>query len=129
MKTKLHTLRVILIQKKWWTAALCLWAAALMVYAANYPAAVGASVAARQLPIYCVQQDQKLVSISFDAAWDDVRMRRLGRKGTGAHEAGADITAESRRAGHTDARTPPSPGWSTSPCGKRSAHTSRPAGP
>ena len=33
------------------------------------PAAVSASAATRQLPIYCVQRDQKVCSISFDAAW------------------------------------------------------------
>lgn len=37
--------------------------------AVNYPAAVSASAATRQLPIYCVQRDQKVCSISFDAAW------------------------------------------------------------
>ena len=30
---------------------------------------VSASAAARQLPIYCVQRDQKVCAISFDAAW------------------------------------------------------------
>lgn len=52
---------------------LALLAAALMsaaIFAAvNYPAAVSASVATRQLPIYCVERDQKVCSISFDAAW------------------------------------------------------------
>ena len=37
--------------------------------AAGAPAAVTASAAARQLPIYCVERDQKVCSISFDAAW------------------------------------------------------------
>ena len=32
-------------------------------------AAVRASAATRQLPIYCVERDQKVCSISFDAAW------------------------------------------------------------
>ena len=44
-------------------------AAAAILAAVNYPAAVSASAAARQLPIYCVQRDQKVCSISFDAAW------------------------------------------------------------
>ena len=67
--------KIFFIGKKWWTAALCLCVAAAMFYVVNYPAAVGASAAARQLPIYCVQRDQKLVSISFDAAWGDVILR------------------------------------------------------
>ena len=34
--------------------------------AVNAPAAVRASAATRQLPIYCVERDQKVCSISFD---------------------------------------------------------------
>ena len=48
-----------------------------MFYVVNYPAAVGASASARQLPIYCVQRDQKLVSISFDAAWGNEDTQQL----------------------------------------------------
>lgn len=33
------------------------------------PLAVRASVAKKQLPIYCVQRDDKCVSLTFDAAW------------------------------------------------------------
>ena len=44
-----------------------------MFYVVNHPAVVGASATTRQLPIYCVQRDQKMISISFDAAWADVR--------------------------------------------------------
>ena len=65
------------LKKKWWTAGLCLCLAALMFYVVNYPAAVGASATARQLPIYCVQRDQKLVSISFDAAWGNEDTQQL----------------------------------------------------
>ncbi len=43
---------------------------ALAIFAAvNAPAFVSASSSARQLPIYCVERDQKVCSISFDAAW------------------------------------------------------------
>ena len=41
------------------------------------PAAVSAAATARQLPIYCVERDQKVCAISFDAAWGDGRMRSL----------------------------------------------------
>ena len=68
-------IRVFFIEKKWRTAAVCLCLAAVMFYVVNYPAAVGASATTRQLPIYCVQREQKLVSISFDAAWGDVILR------------------------------------------------------
>lgn len=41
----------------------------------NVPSAVTASVATRQLPIYCVERDDKTVAISFDAAWGNVIVR------------------------------------------------------
>nr|WP_202621067.1 polysaccharide deacetylase family protein [Pseudoflavonifractor sp. 524-17] len=43
----------------------------------NHPAIVGAAAASRQLPIYCVQRDQKMVSISFDAAWGNEDTQQL----------------------------------------------------
>jgi polysaccharide deacetylase family sporulation protein PdaB len=61
--------KVWVIGKKRWTAALCLCVAAAIFFAVNYPPAVGAAATTRQLPIYCVRRDQKLISISFDAAW------------------------------------------------------------
>ena len=57
--------------------AACLLAAAVMFGAVNAPAVV-ASATQRQLPIYCVQRDQKMVSISFDAAWGNVILRQEG---------------------------------------------------
>lgn len=59
------------------TAVVCLGLAALMFWVVNYPAAIGASSSTRQLPIYCVQRDQKLVSISFDAAWGNEDTQQL----------------------------------------------------
>ena len=44
-------------------------AAGLILWAVNSPAIVGASAAQRQLPVYCVQRDDKKIAISFDAAW------------------------------------------------------------
>lgn len=42
----------------------------LIIFAAVCsPLAVKASVANRELPIYCVQRDDKCVSLTFDAAW------------------------------------------------------------
>ena len=66
-----------ILKRKWLTfgaAALC---AAAIFCAVNVPTVVGASVATRQLPIYCVERDQKVCSISFDAAWGDGRVRQL----------------------------------------------------
>lgn len=42
---------------------------AVMFWAVNSPAIVGVSAADRQLPIYCVQREDKTVALSFDAAW------------------------------------------------------------
>ena len=68
---------VCVLPRKRVIAAACLCLAALMFYAVNYPAAVGAAATKRQLPIYCVQRDQKLVSISFDAAWGNEDTQQL----------------------------------------------------
>ncbi|MBR0207276.1 MAG: polysaccharide deacetylase family protein [Oscillospiraceae bacterium] len=44
-------------------------AAVLILWTVNSPAIVGASATERQLPVYCVQRDDKKLAISFDAAW------------------------------------------------------------
>ena len=67
----------------WKKKAAALLAAVLAVgtagYAATYPAV--AYTTDRQLPIYCVDKgQQKVCSISFDAAWGDVRLRSLWRQ-------------------------------------------------
>ena len=41
----------------------------LIFWAVNSPALVGASAAQRELPVYSVQRSDKVVAISFDAAW------------------------------------------------------------
>ena len=77
MARKREQIKIFFIQRKWWTVAACLCLAAVMFYVVNSPAAVGAAAATRQLPIYCVQRDQKLVSISFDAAWGNEDTQQL----------------------------------------------------
>ncbi len=44
-------------------------AGGLIFWTGNNPALVGASASSRQLPVYSVQRDEKVVAISFDAAW------------------------------------------------------------
>ena len=48
----------------------------LIFWMVNSPTIVGVSASARQLPVYCVQRDDKVVAISFDAAWgnEDTQM-------------------------------------------------------
>ena len=70
-------MKMFLVKRKILTAAVCLLLAAGMFYVVNHPAIVGAAAAARQLPIYCVQRDQKLVAISFDAAWGNEDTQQL----------------------------------------------------
>ena len=41
----------------------------LIFFAVNNPAFVGATATTRELPIYCVERDNKCVSLTFDAAW------------------------------------------------------------
>ena len=67
--------RVIYLKKRLLAAVLCMAAAVGMFYVVNHPAIVGAAATERQLPIYCVQKDYKVVSLSFDAAWGNVRVR------------------------------------------------------
>ena len=47
----------------------CFFLAVLLFAVVNAPAAINTSSAARQLPIYCVEKDYKVASLSFDAAW------------------------------------------------------------
>ncbi len=58
-------------------AVLCLCLAGVIFGVVNFPWAIGAGATARQLPIYCVQRDQKVVSISFDAAWGNEDTQQL----------------------------------------------------
>jgi polysaccharide deacetylase family sporulation protein PdaB len=51
-------------------AAAATAAAIIAIFAVvNAPAFVGVSSPARELPIYCVERDNKAVSLTFDAAW------------------------------------------------------------
>ena len=70
-------MKIFSIRRRTLSLAACGLLACLMFYVVNYPAAVDASAAARQLPVYCVQRDQKLVSISFDAAWGNEDTQQL----------------------------------------------------
>ena len=55
----------------------CVLAAAVMFWVVNHPAIVGAAAATRELPIYCVQRDQKMAALSFDAAWGNEDTQQL----------------------------------------------------
>ena len=70
-------MKLFLVRRKLLTAVACLLVAAGMFYVVNHPAIVGASATTRQLPIYCVQRDQKMIAISFDAAWGNEDTQEL----------------------------------------------------
>ena len=70
-------MKTFLIRRRPLSLAACAAAVCLMFYVINYPAAVDASASQRQLPIYCVQRDQKLASVSFDAAWGNEDTQQL----------------------------------------------------
>ena len=59
------------LMKKRYLAVFCGILACAAIFAAvnSAPRAVSASAVVRQLPIYCVERDQKVCAISFDAAW------------------------------------------------------------
>ena len=50
---------------------------AVIFWTTNSPAVVGAAASDRQLPIYCVQRDDKTVALSFDAAWGNDDTQQL----------------------------------------------------
>ena len=52
-------------------------AVCMAAYVILWPATAGAYATARQLPIYSVERDQKVCSVSFDAAWGDAKVRQF----------------------------------------------------
>lgn len=68
-----------LMLKRRYVTLLCATAVSAAIFAviAFSPAAINTAAAARQLPIYCVQRDQKVCSISFDAAWGADNTQRI----------------------------------------------------
>ena len=62
-------MKFLVIRKRHLVLAAGLMLALTIFWAVNAPSAVTASVATRQLPIYCVDRSDNMVAISFDAAW------------------------------------------------------------
>ena len=71
MQKLIHLLR----SKKLWYAVGSVFAVALIFLISGTPAFVSTAAATKKLPIYCVQRDDKRVSLTFDAAWGDIRVR------------------------------------------------------
>lgn len=70
-------MRIYFIRKR----HIALFAGLLLTFAVfwvvNAPVSVATSVATRQLPIYCVDRDDMMISISFDAAWGNEDTQHL----------------------------------------------------
>ncbi len=62
--------------KKIFCAAGSVLLVALLFLISGTPAFVSTAAARKKLPIYSVQRDDKRVSLTFDAAWGDVRVRQ-----------------------------------------------------
>ncbi len=80
--------RFLVLRRRTLTVGAALLAAAAIFGAVNAPAAVRASVATRQLPIYCVERDQKVCSICSTPP------------GGGQHTEDPECTRGLRRQGH-----------------------------
>lgn len=66
----MHDFKRILYRHRKVLSSLGMLALVLLIFwAVNSPAIVGASATQRKLPVYSVQRDDKVVALSFDAAW------------------------------------------------------------
>ena len=66
---KKRSVKVLLLRRQYLLILAALILAGGIFGVVSWPAAVSATAAQRQLPIYSVDRDQKICSISFDAAW------------------------------------------------------------
>jgi polysaccharide deacetylase family sporulation protein PdaB len=68
-KTGGEPMRIYLMNRKWMSFVAGIVIIAAIFYLVGSPKIVGAAATTRQLPIYSVERDQKVVSLTFDAAW------------------------------------------------------------
>ena len=70
MKYEHKPVKIFCVRKQWWAALLTVLAVVSIFTIINHPKVVGAAATTRQLPIYSMDRgNEKLISISFDAAW------------------------------------------------------------
>ncbi|MBQ3089565.1 MAG: polysaccharide deacetylase family protein [Oscillospiraceae bacterium] len=62
-------MKIVVLSRRLVTGALCLALAVGIFWLVDHPEAVGAAAMERQIPIYCVQREEKLAALTFDAAW------------------------------------------------------------
>ena len=73
----MQTMKFLILRRRTLTVLACALAAAAMFALVNAPAVAEATATHRELPIYCVQRDQRMLSISFDAAWGNEDTQQL----------------------------------------------------
>ncbi len=62
--------------RKKWTVAAALATGLVLALCSMIPRAITAAATQRDLPIYCVQKDSKVCSLTFDAAWGNAKVRQ-----------------------------------------------------
>lgn len=70
-------MKCIIVRRRVISFVCCALIAVAMILVVNHPVFVGAAATTRQLPIYCVQKDYKVCSLSFDAAWGNEDTQEL----------------------------------------------------
>ena len=77
----MQTMKFLILRRRTLTVLACALAAAAMFALVNAPAVAEASASSRQLPIYCVQRDQKRIPFTCARAGGDVKGRPRGSPG------------------------------------------------
>ena len=62
-------MRIFVLSRRMLAGILMVGAVVAIFSLVNHPKVVGAAATTRQLPVYCVEADYPVVSLSFDAAW------------------------------------------------------------
>ena len=63
------------VHEKKWTLAAAFVVGLALALCSMLPRAVATATTQRDLPIYCVQKDSKVCSLTFDAAWGNAKVR------------------------------------------------------
>lgn len=74
----MNAVKQLLRKKKKFLGVLSMLLVVILIFGVvNSPLAISASKTERQLPIYCVKRDDKVVSLTFDAAWGNEDTQQL----------------------------------------------------
>lgn len=62
-------MKILVVRREVLSVILCGALALGMFWLVDHPEAVGAAAMERQIPVYCVQKEEKVIALTFDAAW------------------------------------------------------------